>query len=178
MRISSDSNIRNRRFSSLLLRQNRSKPLRFFRRFDRFSSAFKRKKRRFSSVSKRKKRRFWIRCRRKLITALYGAVQNFVSFLRQRISLSRFSKFRLRWVTWVSTKPTKTDKNRRKPTPLTSKTDYFDKTDKKPTKTVKNRRFLQEKPMKPTKTDRNRRFVLRFRRYFSTRVTNSLNIVH
>ena len=45
LRISSDSNIRNRRFSSLLLRQNRSKPLRFFRRFDRFSSAFKHKNR-------------------------------------------------------------------------------------------------------------------------------------
>ena len=58
LRISSNSNIRNRRFSSLLLRQNRSKPLSFFRRFDRFSSVFKRKNRRFSSFSKRKKRRF------------------------------------------------------------------------------------------------------------------------
>ena len=43
---SSDLNIRNCRFSSLLLRQNRSKPLRFCRRFDRFSSVFKRKNRR------------------------------------------------------------------------------------------------------------------------------------
>ena len=47
LRNSSDLNIRNRRFSSLLLRQNRSKPLRFFHCFDRFSSVFKRKNRRF-----------------------------------------------------------------------------------------------------------------------------------
>ena len=40
------------------------------------------------------------RCRRKLITALNGAVQSFVSFLRHRISLSMFSKFPLRWSTW------------------------------------------------------------------------------
>ena len=37
-------------FSSALLCQNWSKPLRFFRRFDCFSSVFKRKNRRFSSV--------------------------------------------------------------------------------------------------------------------------------
>ena len=43
----------------------------------------------------------WLRCRRKLIRALNGAVQSFVSFLRHRINLSKFSKFRLRWVTWV-----------------------------------------------------------------------------
>ena len=41
-----------------------------------------------------------MQCRRKLITALYGAVQSFVSFLRQRISLSKFSKFHLRWAAW------------------------------------------------------------------------------
>ena len=38
--------------------------------------------------------------RRKFVTALNGAVQNFVSFLRHRISLSKFSKFCLSWSTW------------------------------------------------------------------------------
>ena len=35
----------------------------------------------------------FVRCRRKLVTALNGAVQIFVSFLRHRISLCMFSKF-------------------------------------------------------------------------------------
>ena len=46
----------------------------------------------------------FLRCRRKLVTALNGAVQSLVSFLRHRIRLSLFSKLCLRWSTWVGKK--------------------------------------------------------------------------
>ena len=61
----------------------------------------------------------WIRCRRKLITALYGAIQSFVSFLGQRISLSKFPKFRLRWSTWVCVEANFSKTAKRNKTPFT-----------------------------------------------------------
>ena len=47
----------------------------------------------------------WLRCRRKPIMALNGAVKRFVSFLRNCIGLIKLSKFRLRWSAWVHTWP-------------------------------------------------------------------------
>ena len=210
LRISSDSSIRNRRFSSLLLRQNRSKPLRFFRRFDRFSSIFKRKKRRFSSVSKRKKHRFSSvskrkkrrfssvskrkkrrfssvskRKKRRFSSVSKRKKRRFSSVSKRKkrrfqnvrsVDFRRFQNVRslgfhrfktyeasvficlrqgelnptlLTAIPTISTKPTKTDKNRRKSTLLTSKTDYFDKTDK-------NRQKPTLLTSKTDETDRNR----------------------